>query len=675
MFEIDIGDDRSGIRILIVEDSATQAVNLRRILIAEGYAVTVAVDGEEGLLKARAIKPALVISDIQMPRMDGFELCRQVKTDANLKGVPVILLTQLSDPTHVTRAFECGADSFIFKPFDPGQLLLKIETLLLDARVCDVTPNVAVDGALQNLKVEKFLKTTYEAVVQKNNELIRAQEALISANEELKSSTETFANIVEGTTDGILIVDHEGIIKYGNNAAKMLLYGSCEGLVNTPFGYPLSIDTFMEIEVFPDGEGGKIVEIKADKTKWLGEDAFVVVIRDISERKKAEEEKSLLEKQLHQAQKMESLGVLAGGIAHDFNNILAVILCNCALAQQQPQAIAGLIPEIETAANRAAELCHLMLAYAGKTSLTVTQVDFAALIADMLKMLKASIRSNVVILSDLAEGLPLLKGDASQLRQVVMNLIINAAEAIGEKQGEIEVVVKKRVIGQGEAVWDYLDQPIPSGRYLSLEVTDNGCGMDEVIKKRIFEPFFSTKFTGRGLGMSALLGIISSHKGFIQLVSQLGVGTTFRVYLPLEGDEVLASPAPQPSPASERHGDGTILLVEDEPQLVVVAKLLLNSLGYSVIEAVNGQEALDLYRQNSDVITVVMTDIGMPIMDGYQLVAELRKNYPQLPIIVCSGFGDVDIKSKFSSGDISGLINKPYNVEQLSVILNEILGK
>jgi PAS domain S-box-containing protein len=407
-----------------------------------------------------------------------------------------------------------------------------------------------------------------------------------------------------------------------------------------------------------------------DDGKYLGQRASN---RDISERKRSEEEKLLLVQQLHQAQKMESLGVLAGGIAHDFNNILAVIMCYSSLAQQKPEKAAEFMPDIEQASERAAVLCRQMLAYAGKTQFVQSHVDMTSLLDEMLGMLKSSLPQNVTIKPYLSGDIPPIVGDASQLRQVAVSLIMNASEAIGEEQGNIRVALTKTNISAGQPEKDYADQAIPTGQYLCMEVTDTGCGMDDETKRRIFEPFYTTKFVGRGLGMSAVLGIITSHKGALQFTSQPGHGTTFKVYLPVQNGESSVESLQQTTPSDWR-GRGTILLVEDEPQLITVARTLLESLGFLVIEASNGIEAIEKYRKNAADIIMVVTDIGMPLMDGYELIAELKKLDPALPVIVSSGFDDKAVTSKIPPEDIAGLISKPYRFDQLREVLRGVVG-
>ena len=256
-----------------------------------------------------------------------------------------------------------------------------------------------------------------------------------------------------------------------------------------------------------------------------------------------------------------------------------------------------------------------------------------------------------------------------------MNLIINASEAIGKEQGEVRVSLTKTSVQVGQAEIDYHGKVIPTGRYACIEVTDSGCGMDEETKWRIFEPFYTTKFTGRGLGMSAVLGIINSHCGALQLFSQPGQGTTFKVYLPLHrGDSPGEDSELQTIESKPWQGEGTILLVEDEDPIRLIAKTLLQKFGFTVLDAVNGKEALEIYKYNAQEITLVLTDIGMPIMDGYALFYELKMLNPKLPIIISSGFGEGDVTSRIAREDISSIINKPYNPNQLREVLKNVLG-
>jgi CheY-like chemotaxis protein len=377
-----------------------------------------------------------------------------------------------------------------------------------------------------------------------------------------------------------------------------------------------------------------------------------------------------LEQQLQHTQKLESLGVLSGGIAHDFNNILAVIMGYCSLIKLNYGTAEKNIPIIENAAERAAGLCRQMLAYAGKAQLTKTKINMVKKVDDIVDMLTATLPLNAVIKTDLSAEIPIIEGDASQLRQVVMNLIINASEAIGTEQGVVDVSLARIKVIACKKYEDYHGKPISPGEYVCLEVTDNGCGMDEETKWRIFEPFYTTKFTGRGLGMSAVLGIIKSHAGALQLFSQPGQGTTFKVYIPAPADETTSGENQiESAPPALWQGSGTILLVEDEDQVRDIAKNFLELFGFTVMEAVNGREALKIYQKNAAGITLVVTDMGMPVMDGYELFHKLKSLDPELPIIVSSGYGDVEVSARIGSDNIAGIISKPYNPSQLREVL------
>jgi len=400
-------------------------------------------------------------------------------------------------------------------------------------------------------------------------------------------------------------------------------------------------------------EGGNVLQ-------WFG------TCTDIDDFKRADEERRSLERQFQQAQKLESLGVLAGGVAHDFNNILSIISGYCSLLKTDVKRCADYLPEIERAAERAAELCRQMLAYAGKTQFVLTRIDLVVLMEEMVRMLRSTIGQNVRICLERPMDIFYLTGDAGQIRQVMMNLIINAAEAIGDAQGEIRVALVPTEIAAGDGDTDHLGKEIPPGRYACLEVSDNGCGMDEETQQRTFEPFFTTKFSGRGLGMSAVLGIITAHEGALQLFSRPGLGTRFRIYLPAPADGTVDFYTVKEFGARSRwRATGTVLLVEDEPMVRGLATVMLKKLGFEVVEAADGREALERYHEQEGRFRLVVTDLGMPVMDGYQMFRELQRLAPALPVVITTGFGDVDVTSRISREDIAGFLSKPYNLTQL----------
>lgn len=513
------------------------------------------------------------------------------------------------------------------------------------------------------------------------------------AEKRIKAERKKLKDILDNMIDGVTIIDLNGKITAINKESERQ-HGFTEEEVigKTPGEIFLPEEEMPKfLETLEDLNSGKIIINKEFVGRHKDGRTFPVSVncsfikdtkghptaiinvhRDISKQKQAEEEKRALQQQLQQAQRLESLGVLAGGIAHDFNNILAVIICNCSLAKERPKLTKVLIPEIEQAAERAAELCRQMLAYAGKTQFVQSHVNLLSLVNEMLVLLEASLPPNVLIITTLSADSPFIDCDAGQIRQLVMNLMINASEAIGESQGSIMISLANAELKPEQTERDHLGKIIPPGLYLRLEVTDSGCGMDDETKRRICEPFFTTKFAGRGLGMSAALGIITSHKGALQISSKPGEGSTFRIYLPAEA-KALSKETPRHISSTPWQGSGTILLVDDEPQLMQVAKLLLKALGFDVFEAANGREALELYRKNADYITMVVTDLGMPVMDGYELIRELKKLNPELPVIVSSGYGDVDVTSRIAAGDIAGFLGKPYIFDKMREVLKRVV--
>ena len=553
---------------------------------------------------------------------------------------------------------------------------------------------LAANDTLQEQYEE--LQLNEESLRDQNDQLLAVEEMLRQQIREseanlklLKVSEERHRVILQTAMDGIWLADIQGNILEVNEAyCRMSGYSQQELLGMNIFDLEVNntdTDKSHRIQKIKEqGEArfdsqhrrkdGAIISVDIC-VKYRSEDGgqSIAFIRDITDRRKTEEEKLILEQQFHQAQKHESLGVLSGGIAHDFNNILAIIMGYCSLAKMNYDEAENYIPEIEKAAERAAGLCRQMLAYAGKAQLTKTQVDMSILVHEMVNMLQSTLPQNAVIKPHISDDLPFVIGDTSQISQVAMNLIINASEAIGNVQGEIRVSLMDAMIVAAHMEKDYHGKAIPQGRYICLEVADTGCGMDDETKSRIFEPFFTTKFTGRGLGMSAVLGIITAHHGSLQLFSEPGKGTTFKVYLPAERRKKVRDEALRQVASVPWQGSGTILLVEDEDQIRNNAKTLLQIFGFTVVEAVNGKEALELYQKHLTDITLVLTDMGMPVMDGYTLFVELKKLNPELPVIISSGFGEEDIATKIPRKEIAGLISKPYNHAQLREVLKRTL--
>ena len=399
---------------------------------------------------------------------------------------------------------------------------------------------------------------------------------------------------------------------------------------------------------------------------------FATIFHDVSERKRVEEEKRKLERQVQQAQKLESLGVLAGGIAHDFNNLLMVVLGYAELAQKEISPMSPALrslTEITTATQRAADLCRQMLAYAGKAAFALERVGLRELVEEMAHLLKTAISKNAILTLNLERGLPPIEADPSQIRQIVMNLIINASEAIGDRDGVITVSVGATRCDAKYLQRTELHDDLAPGRYVHLEVTDTGGGMDAETQSRIFEPFFSTKFTGRGLGLAAVLGIVRSHKGAIKVDSEPGKGTTFKVLFPALTEKRDAVRSPKSSSLADWRGKGTILLADDEESLVALGARMLEHLGFTVLTAADGLQAVELYRERGKEIDLVLMDLTMPHMDGAKAFDGLRRLNPDVRVVLASGHSREDVASRFAGKGLSGVLQKPYTLFKLKEVL------
>ncbi len=373
---------------------------------------------------------------------------------------------------------------------------------------------------------------------------------------------------------------------------------------------------------------------------------------------------------------LEMLGTLAGGVAHDFNNLLQAILGNAGLIREHapfsPE-IQNCLDQIETAAHRASELTRQLLAYAGKGKFVIEAVDLSQVAYEMSKLLEASLPKRARILGQFPRGLPTIEGDPTQVRQVVMNLVINAAEALPRGVGVVRLATGLVHLSFEELSAMYLGAGLAAGKYVYVEVCDTGCGMSAEIKARVFEPFFTTKNTGRGLGLAAVLGIVRGHRGALQVHSEPGAGTVFRALFP--ASEIVADgPAPTViRPAGRQEPRGTILVVDDEPAIRNSAKLLLETIGYSAVTAGDGPEAIQLLRNRPMEISAVILDLTMPQMSGNETFRELRGVRPDLPILVTSGYSEEESVRPFQANHFTGFIQKPYRAGQLRLKLHELL--
>ena len=565
--------------LLIVDDNQQNLYLLQVLLSANGFQVELAANGAEALEKARRAPPDMIISDILMPVMDGFSLCRAWKEDERLKNIPFVFYTATyTDPKDEEFALSLGADRFIIKPVEPDRFL-----------------------------------------------------ALLS---------ETWNNY---------------------EAHKRV-------------GPPPPVE---EAEHYKEYNAVLIRKLE-DKMLQL-EEANRILERDITERVRAEAERLEMERRLLHAQKLESLGVLAGGIAHDFNNLLMAAIGNLDLALLNLSPTSAARPYMDRAlgaTRRGADLARQMLAYSGKGHFVITRMDLSELVRENTNLFRTAISRTVSMNLCLTHERSAIEADPGQVQQVIMNLITNASEAIGEQAGVITLTTEVEAFDAAYLSKSRLHDKPSAGRFAYVEVSDTGCGMDDETNQRLFDPFFTTKFTGRGLGMAAVLGIVQGHKGAIMVQSAVGQGTTIRVLFPAVDalDAATASDSVGfPDQADTMALPRTVLVVDDEETVREVCATLLQRLGFQTITAADGDEGLRLFKRHAEEIGCVLLDLTMPRMDGISTFREMKRFRPDIPVILCSGYDEQEATQHFTNEGLAGFLQKPYSLEHLKHKIERVL--
>jgi PAS domain S-box-containing protein len=545
---------------------------------------------------------------------------------------------------------------------------------------------------LPELSSEQAKKLVHELQVHQI-ELEIQNEELRRIMAELEESHKHFSLLFHRAPVGYLVLDQVGLIYEVNDTFCRMVGRDRNRLVGAPFAECMAGDDrgvfLARYRAFFKNPEGKHLEAWFPRGPDAGFHAhlegamlshslgrppvndvplLLLAVNDITERKRAEEQRLQLERQIQRTQKLESLGVLAGGIAHDFNNLLTIILGNASLALEElPPASPARdsLEAIEKTSLRAAELCRQMLAYSGKGRFIIENIQLGDLIGDMLSLLKTSVSKKAVLNLHLNESLPVLRGDPSQIRQIVMNLVINASEALGERAGAIAISTGAMECSREYLAEAYFDENPTAGLYVWLQVSDTGCGMDPETQRRMFEPFFTTKFTGRGLGLSAVLGIVRGHQGALKVYSEPGKGTTLKVLFPAVRREPPALAGAGEVRPVDWCGAGTILLVDDEESVRTLGSRMLERSGFQALTAADGREALEIYRARRGEIALVLLDLTMPDLDGEETFRELRRIDPDVRVVMSSGYTESEITPRFAGKRLTGFLQKPYTLTAL----------
>ncbi len=680
-------------RILNVDDREENRYLIEALLKGNGYEVASVANGAEALAQLQSGRFDLIISDILMPVMDGFQLCRTVKTDERLRSIPFIVYTATyTGPQDEAFALKIGADRFIQKPCEPDKFMEAVRDVLAASRAGDfdsqpVTP--APDEEVLKLYSERLIRKLEQKMLQLEKEV----EARQNAEEILRQSERKYRLLYNSIRDAILVADKNRRVTDCNPAFVDL------------FGYTLSEIAGMETRILYE----KVEEFeqlgsavndnsndfrishtihykKRDGAVFPGEvnvfflrndegtiTGYIGLIRDITERVRAEKTQKDLESQLHHAQKMESVGRLAGGVAHDFNNMLSVIVgySELALISLDPaDKLYKDLQEIHKAAVRSTDITRQLLAFARKQIITPVALDLNEAVEATLKMLRRLIGEDIDLAWLPETGLWPVKVDPSQVDQILANLCINARDAI-DGVGRITIETDTATFDAAYCA----DHPgfVP-GDYVLLAVSDDGCGIDRDTVVKIFEPFFTTKAVGQGtgLGLATVYGIVKQNNGFINVYSEPGKGTTFKIYLARHTNLVLEAPEKNQGSVPAGHGE-VILIVEDEAAILKLAKRILEELGYTVLTAESPKQALRFAKERPVEIDLLITDVVMPEMNGKELSHQLRDPCPGLKTLFMSGYTASGIAHRGILDKGVNFIQKPFSAKDLSVKVHEML--
>lgn len=640
--------------ILVVDDEQYSRTLLSTILTSEGYRVRAAETGELALASIPIELPKLILLDIHMPRMDGFEVCRRLKHGAETRDIPVIFLGASNELRERIEGFGLGAVDFITKPFQREELLARVRTHLELGR----------------------LRARLESQVAERTAELRESEARFRT---LANSAPVL--IWASGLDKLCTFFNQGWLDFtGRTMEQELGDGWAAGV------HPDDLDRCLATYVSSfDARQEFKMEYRlrrADqKFRWILDHGvplfapggifrgYIGSCVDITDLKTAQDEAL-------RRQKLESVAVLAAGVAHDFNNLLGGIIADADLALDDMKT-ASLpvkeVQEIRQVAFRASEIVRELMVYSQQEAPDDFEpVHLSQLIQDMVELLKISVPKHITLTTDLAKNLPPVRGHGTQIRQVVMNLIINASEAIGEPQGTIGV---RALLADGKELSPGSAES-PAAQCVRLEVSDTGRGMTADETARIFDPYFTTKFTGRGLGLAVVQGVVRAHGGSIHVLSAPGRGTTFQILFPCWTGEVTRAPRAEVtvSPQSDDRVTGTVLVVEDQDTLRKAIVKALRIEHFSVLEAADGWAAIDLLRAGISTIDLILLDLKIPGAKSREVLEEAQRLRPGIRVVMTSANSKEAARESVSLAQSLPFIRKPFQLRDLVAMLRETLS-
>jgi PAS domain S-box-containing protein len=656
--------------ILIVDDNPFNLELLADVIRKQGYEPRPVPNGRLALVAAQKDPPDLILLDINMANMNGFEVCKRLKADAALKDIPVIFITGLNETADKVKAFSMGAVDYITKPFQNEEVCARVETHMRLRRL--------------QKEVDKY-NNHLEGVVQ---EKIKEIYGNITKRIEAEDKLRLLAAAVEQTGESICITDPKGVIQYVNPAFEQTTgYTSEEAIGKTPriiYSDVQGKDFYLELWKCISGGKiweGRIVNKRKDGSLYT-ESSIISPIRDDSGRiisyvsvKRDITENLQLQAMLNQSQKMEAIGHLSGGVAHDFNNLLSVINGYSQLLVSDPDLNASnreQIQEILHAGESASSLTRQLLMFSRHQAIEPKVIDINKIVSDMNKMLKRLVRENIAITMDIGTDLWLIKADPGSIEQVIVNLAVNASDAMPDG-GKLTVKTENLKIDSGNRIAH--ESVIAPGLYVMFSVSDTGCGMDENIRNHIFEPFFTTKGIGKGtgLGLPTVYAVVKQSNAHIVVQSEPEKGTMFQIYFPKFVNERAASEAIKEEENFPR-GSETILIAEDQDSIRLMLKNFLESIGYNVLIAGNGKEALELAGSHKGQIHLLLADLVLTGMNGLELAKCLKNSNPRIELLLMSGYANPTDTNKIMD-TTDNFIDKPICIHALAVKLRSILGK